>query len=205
MEIEYNYYFRPGYYSEEWLIEIINGEEFELRVFLDAIKDFSPNVLETTSDEFLQFCRTDHQTIRIETIVGTLTMDIDIWGFVFISANNNMCINAIEEKLNEPNRFAKREVDIEKYTSSGILKNQLRKLLEHLHLSENSVYAMTSIPELKIFINDTIIKVENNEEVEIDKLKFLIAPTGSLQKISINNGWGKEFLKLSEEIEKTIK
>ena len=53
MEIEYNYCFRPGYYSEEWLIEIINGEEFDLLVFIDAIKDFSPNVLKGSFDEFL--------------------------------------------------------------------------------------------------------------------------------------------------------
>ena len=204
MKTEYNYRFRPGYYSEKWLIEIINGEGFDLRVFLDAIKDLSPKVLKPTNDELLLFLGTDHQTVTIETIAGKLTIDIDIWGFVFISADNNKCVNTIEEKLNGHCGFAKREVDIEKYTVSGILKSQLKNLLEHLHLSENSACATISVLELKTFINDTIGKVENNEVVEIDKLKILIAPTGSLQEISIDNGWGKEFLKISEKIEKAI-
>jgi len=54
-----------------------------------------------------------------------------------------------------------------------------------LHLSENSVYVIILVLELKTFINDTIRKIENNEVVEIDKLKTLIAPTGSLQEISM--------------------
>lgn len=37
--------------------------------------------------------------------------------------------------------------------------------------------------------------------MSIDKMKLLLAPTGDMQEISINNGWGDEFLKIAYVIE----
>lgn len=35
-------------------------------------------------------------------------------------------------------------------------------------------------------------------------LAYFFAPTGSLQEISISNGWGEEFIEVSEAIDKLI-
>ncbi len=40
-----------------------------------------------------------------------------------------------------------------------------------------------------------------NLGTETDKIKLLLAPTGNLQELSIECGWGDEFLRLAEELE----
>ncbi|HRD52765.1 MAG TPA: hypothetical protein PKY96_08965 [Flavobacteriales bacterium] len=37
------------------------------------------------------------------------------------------------------------------------------------------------------------------------ELELLFAPTGSIQEVSINSGWGDEFLKLSEKFDSLMK
>ena len=38
----------------------------------------------------------------------------------------------------------------------------------------------------------------------VDRLCFLLAPTGDLQEISINSGWGNEFLDIAAALEKSV-
>ena len=84
------------------------------------------------------------------------------------------------------------------------LKSELEKLLIYLNQSTDSVYAHDSIFKMKVFINETIKKIDNHNKIEINKIKILIVPTGSLQEISIDNNWGQEFVIIANEMEKII-
>lgn len=44
---------------------------------------------------------------------------------------------------------------------------------------------------------------EGNSD-DCKKMLFLLAPTGSLQEISISSGWGDEFLVIAESLEKEL-
>lgn len=50
-------------------------------------------------------------------------------------------------------------------------------------------------------INDLISSLEKNDKQTYKKINFFIAPTNDIQEISITNGWGEEFNKISEKIE----
>ena len=38
----------------------------------------------------------------------------------------------------------------------------------------------------------------------VDRLCFLLAPTGDLQEIAVNSGWGNEFLDIAAALEKSV-
>ncbi|MCL2810927.1 MAG: hypothetical protein FWD25_03450 [Clostridia bacterium] len=42
------------------------------------------------------------------------------------------------------------------------------------------------------------IGIEKQDKNAIDRLLFLLLPTGDLQEISISSGWGEEFLTIAE-------
>jgi len=84
------------------------------------------------------------------------------------------------------------------------LKIELNKLLNYLDISQDSVYASKTVEELKLFLTESINKINSEHTLEIDKIKFLIAPTGSLQDTSIDNGWGEEFVIIADKIERYI-
>ena len=46
-----------------------------------------------------------------------------------------------------------------------------------------------------------IAKAKNEKPVDVNLLDRLFAPTGLLQEISIENGWGTKFLRLSEVVD----
>ena len=41
-----------------------------------------------------------------------------------------------------------------------------------------------------------------NDFSKLDDASFLFAPTGSLQEVSLSNGWGDEFIQLANRIDK---
>jgi hypothetical protein len=84
------------------------------------------------------------------------------------------------------------------------LKNELEKIIKYLSQSKDSIYANKSVFEINESIKAIINKINNENKIEINIIKMLIAPTGSLQEISIDNGWGEEFIKITNEIEKIM-
>ena len=72
----------------------------------------------------------------------------------------------------------------------------LKNLLES---SGNSIYAARNTWEIKAEICEICRNIDTPHSME--KLKILLAPTGDLQEISIDNGWGEEFLLIAREIE----
>jgi hypothetical protein len=87
---------------------------------------------------------------------------------------------------------------------------EILKLLDQLIVyintgSLNTLYtkwndSAAAISELETLYN----KIERNEYSALIELKILFAPTGSLQDLSIDNGWADEFLVLAEQFDKLI-
>jgi hypothetical protein len=53
-------------------------------------------------------------------------------------------------------------------------------------------------------VKEHIERLKKNDFSKLGDLKLLFAPTGSLQDISISNGWGTEFLVLATQFDKAI-
>jgi hypothetical protein len=46
-----------------------------------------------------------------------------------------------------------------------------------------------------------VVKAKNAKPIDVNFLDRLFAPTGAIQEISIDNGWGTKFLRISEVID----
>ena len=109
----YKYFFRPGYQSENLLIEIFDGAENETFVsdFLGAVREINPKL-----NDVLDLWMNDEVLMSYDSEIGFFTLSKDIWGFAFITAENNQQglaqINSILEKAS---LFEKVEVDFENY------------------------------------------------------------------------------------------
>ena len=70
--------------------------------------------------------------------------------------------------------------------------------------SEDATYCPIGTAEIVASLNRAIESLERGMEVNRDELKLLFAPTGALQETAIDNGWGDEFLSLSERFDQLI-
>jgi len=88
----------------------------------------------------------------------------------------------------------------------SILQKQLQRLKYLLSQPSTDVsYSKYISPKEVIDELDLIEKkVLKFDDVAVNKLLFLIAPTGDLQEISISSGWGYEFLDIAEAIERAL-
>jgi hypothetical protein len=111
LEVKYDYLFRPGYHSKKWLIEIVNGDELHVNIFLDSISKLSPKIVECD----LSYAVADELLLKIETNIGIIEFHRDFWGFIFILSDNDICINEIDSILENHKKFMKKDADIEKY------------------------------------------------------------------------------------------
>jgi hypothetical protein len=73
----------------------------------------------------------------------------------------------------------------------------LEKALTFLRESKSSLYGSLTVEEVIHQLEDELDKRKKSQPVDIERIKFLFAPTGSIQEISIDNGWGKEFLEIA--------
>ncbi len=77
----------------------------------------------------------------------------------------------------------------------------LERTLLFLRKSESSDWASLSIEEVMRQLKVELDKARNSQPLDTKKLGALYAPTGSLQEISIDNGWGKEFIEIANIID----
>ena len=92
------------------------------------------------------------------------------------------------------NFFKKQPADesLEKITRT------LSRIIELLKQSEGSPWVSITPQDIIEQLSQTLEVInESNIERELEKIRLLFAPTGSLQDISIDNGWGEEFIKLA--------
>ena len=87
------------------------------------------------------------------------------------------------------------------------IENLITTLEETIGLLKNSQpsdWASMSIEEIIQELEAEIAKAKNSERIDRKLLSFLFAPTGSIQEISIDNGWGDDFLRISEVIDELL-
>ena len=77
------------------------------------------------------------------------------------------------------------------------LNNKLNKLIAYLEQSKESIYTHLTPKD--------VIKHIKRNRANKKEIEFLLVPTGALQEIAIDNGWGYEFNDLANEIEKLLK
>lgn len=109
----YKYYLRPGYQSQNLLIEVFYGAENETFVsdFLSSIEEINPQLIDA-----LDLWMNDEVLITYDSEIGKFTLSKDIWGFAFIMAEDNQnSIIEINSILEKSALFEKVEVDFEKY------------------------------------------------------------------------------------------
>lgn len=86
------------------------------------------------------------------------------------------------------------------------------KLIALLETIESKITSETNIVWTKYDTIDELfedlkkikIGVYNQNPEAMENLKSLFAPTGSFQEMSIDNGWGDEFIKLSDHFDSII-
>ncbi|KIQ21431.1 hypothetical protein RT99_11560 [Flavobacterium sp. MEB061] len=111
--MKYKYYLRPGYKSQDLLIEIFSGAEDEcfLTDLLDSISEINPKV-----DKMNDLWMNDEIEIEVSSDIGLFYVSKDIWDLAFIMSDNNQeCINKINLILLKDKNFHKAEVNFEDY------------------------------------------------------------------------------------------
>jgi hypothetical protein len=80
----------------------------------------------------------------------------------------------------------------------------LEETISYLRTSEESGWSVLSPDEIIQKLEVELTKARSAQPVDVIKLDRLFAPTGVIQEVSINNGWGTKFLRLSEVVDEFI-
>jgi hypothetical protein len=78
----------------------------------------------------------------------------------------------------------------------------LEETISFLNNSYSSDWANMSVEEIIQGLESEITKIKNCQAIDISLLGFLFAPTGAIQETAIDNGWGEDFLRFSEIIDR---
>jgi len=77
----------------------------------------------------------------------------------------------------------------------------LRRTIELVESSRTSLYAQDTVEDIAERLRSAVRALESGERVDGSGLGLLFAPTGSIQETSLANGWGEEYLALSDVID----
>ena len=78
----------------------------------------------------------------------------------------------------------------------------LEETISYLRKSQSSPWAPLSVEEIITRLEAELAKARNAKPMDVNLLDRLFAPTGLIQEISIDNGWGTKFLRISEVIDR---
>ncbi|HEX8248118.1 MAG TPA: hypothetical protein VF599_08105 [Pyrinomonadaceae bacterium] len=87
------------------------------------------------------------------------------------------------------------------------LISALEKTIELLEKSGDSIWSNTTVNEVRDILERELHGLRENQNFSFSgksEVEFLFLPTGALQEISISNGWGGEYLKISAIVDKYI-
>ena len=84
------------------------------------------------------------------------------------------------------------------------LISALEETISYLRTSKPSAWSQMPVEEIIRRLEAEITKGRNAKLMDVNLLERLFAPTGAIQEISIDNGWGTRFLRLSEVIDEFI-
>lgn len=114
---KYTYYFRPGYGSDELLIEFLTGIDKPedhapfIAMLLNAVDSLKPSI-DNMEDVFVN----DEYWYTIGTKQGKVLLTINVWGMAFILAQDNQStLQTINQLLQQDVCFERIDVDFEKY------------------------------------------------------------------------------------------
>lgn len=83
--------------------------------------------------------------------------------------------------------------------------NVLTHLAEFLKNSDESLYAAETPEQLLKIVNVNLASMQTSGTFDsLEKVQSLFLPTASLQEISIDNGWGEQYIELSKDFELAI-
>lgn len=77
----------------------------------------------------------------------------------------------------------------------------LQETISFLRQSKSSAWSSMPVEEVIRRLEAEIKKARELKPVDADLLDRLFAPTGAIQEISIDNGWGTKFLRISEVVD----
>ena len=81
----------------------------------------------------------------------------------------------------------------------------LKHLTEFLEKSDESLYAAETPEQLLNVVNVNLASMQiSGMLISSDKMREMFLPTTSLQDISIDNGWGDQYIELSKDFELAI-
>jgi hypothetical protein len=86
-------------------------------------------------------------------------------------------------------------VEIEKLISA------LEETVSFLQKSESSDWSAMPVEEIIRRLEAEVAKAKDLKLVDITLLDRLFAPTGVIQEISIDNGWGTKLLRIAEVVD----
>lgn len=67
-----------------------------------------------------------------------------------------------------------------------------------LQTSLSSDKTSMSVEDLMDALEAEIVRAREQQSVDTDRLKMLFAPGGPIQEVSIDNGWGDDFVRISQ-------
>ena len=82
------------------------------------------------------------------------------------------------------------------------LISALEETISLLQKSESSTWSSLSPQEIIRRLEAEIGKAQNRKPVDVDLLDRFFAPTGVIQEISMDNGWGTKFLHIAEIVDR---
>ena len=77
----------------------------------------------------------------------------------------------------------------------------LRRTLELVRGSRSSLWAPDDTEEIARHLRGALDALAAGGDVDVSTLRHLFAPTGSIQDTSLDNGWGDEYLALSQVVD----
>ena len=80
----------------------------------------------------------------------------------------------------------------------------LEETITYLKNSESSGSSNLALEEINRKLEIAIARARNAKPIDVYTIESFFAPTGDLQKISIDNGWGTKFLRLAEVVDEFI-
>jgi hypothetical protein len=77
----------------------------------------------------------------------------------------------------------------------------LEETISYLRNSRSSNGAQMPAEEIIRRLESEVVKAKKLKPMDVNILERLFAPTGVIQEISIANGWGTKFLRISEVVD----
>lgn len=84
------------------------------------------------------------------------------------------------------------------------LISALEETISSLRVSQGSTWSNMPVEEMIRRLEAEITKARNAKPLDVHLLERLFAPTGVIQEVSIDNGWGTRFLRISEVVDEFI-